>query len=127
MLTPPRRKRKSPGTANGRNSPIAIRLYLIVYAVYVLLENDQNRQLFEGAAIGSNSALRSSRATGAAPTSCDCLVSIDIVSMISARFYDQRRHVILRVHCVMAFRSDVKKGDGPFTPPEVVPAGGGLL
>jgi hypothetical protein len=47
--------------------------------------------------------------------------------MISARFYDQRRLVIQRVHCPMAFRSVLKMGDGRFTPPEVVPAGGGLL
>jgi hypothetical protein len=87
---------------------------------------DHRSQLFGIAAIDSNSTLGSSGATGAAPTSCGCLVGIDIVSLISARFYDQRRHVIQRVHCVMAFRSDVKKGDGPFTPPEVVPAGGGF-
>jgi hypothetical protein len=46
--------------------------------------------------------------------------------MISARFYDQLCLVVHRVHCAMAFRCALKMGDGLFTPPEVVPAGGGL-
>jgi hypothetical protein len=65
--------------------------------------------------------------TGASSTSPGCFLGSAIVSMISARFYDQRRLVMHRVHWALAFRSALKTGDRLFTPPEVVPAGGGLL
>jgi hypothetical protein len=88
--------------------------------------NDPHLQLFEILASDANSTSRSSGATDASSASSGCFVGIDIVFVISALFCHQRRLVIHRVHCAMAFRAALKMGDRPFTPPEVIAAGGGF-
>jgi hypothetical protein len=88
--------------------------------------NDPHLSIFEIAASDANSTSRSSGATVASSASSGCFVGIDIVFIISALFCHQRRLLIHRVHCAIAFRSALKMSDGLFNPPEVVPAGGGF-